>query len=172
MAVSGAAVSTQVEHALFESCSSDSAGGAISASGSSSLSLLGCAVEGSTAWGIGGGAVHLDRCDFAAYNTSVSNSRAPRGGGGAVLWQGWIGSAAIQCPIGMGSVGASCASVLADAAACQVGTCELCTAGTFQDSRGGPWTCQACNAGTFSSIQGASACSSCLNITRLWASCK
>ena len=161
MAVSGAAVSTQVEHALFESCSSDSAGGAISASGSSSLSLLGCAVEGSTAWGIGGGAVHLDRCDFAAYNTSVSNSRAPRGGGGAVLWQGWIGSAAIQCPIGMGSVGASCASVLADAAACQVGTCELCTAGTFQDSRGGPWTCQACNAGTFSSIQGASACSSC-----------
>ena len=137
LAVSGGQVSAQVMQAVFDSCSSDAMGGAVSASISSSLSLVSCVLKGNTAWGMGGGAVHLSRCYFAAYNTSVTSSRALHGGGGALFWQGWVRPASIiGCQAGTGRVEASCSATLADNAACHISSCAECNLGKYQNQEG------------------------------------
>ena len=136
----------------FMSCTSNASGGAISASGAILLSLMHCTLEGNVAWGLGGGSLHLNRCKLGEYNTSVIYSRAPRGGGDAVFWQGSVGTGEIDCPAGTVFVEASCATALADPSACHSGTCVSCSSDGFHDSR-----CSSCSSDMFSS----SACFAC-----------
>ena len=123
-------LTVSLETTQFDRCSSSASGGAISASGSVAITLLNCTLEGNTAWGLGGGAVHLSWCAFAAYNAYVMNNHAPSGGGGALYWNGHVSAASISCPPGASSVETSCGSVLADATVCQFGTCAAGSPGT------------------------------------------
>ena len=159
--ITGSLVVAQLQYTEIESCVSDASGGAISSSGLSSLSLMACSIHDNIAKGVGGGAVHLNKSFFSGYNLSVLNNRAPWGGGGAFLWQGWVKPAAIWCPEGMGGqFQASCASDASDPSACQMGSCVPCGVGTFQGVKGG-LECSPCNAGTFSEIMGALECRDC-----------
>ena len=135
--ISGALVVTQVQYTYIESCKSDSAGGAVSSSGFSSLSMMACSLNDNTAQGTGGGAMHLNQSLFSAFNLSICNNRAPWGGGGALLWQGWVNSTAIKCPAGTCSVQASCAANTSSATSCELATCAPCAAGTFQNQTDG-----------------------------------
>jgi len=128
---SGNLVVARVQNTDIESCISDSAGGAISCSDSCSLSLISCTIHDNSAQGRGGGALHLNKSYFGAYSASIRNNRAPWGGGGALLWQGWVKPAAIDCPTGTSPSQDLCNSDAQDldSFACQMRSCAH-TSGT------------------------------------------
>ena len=126
--ITGALVVAHVQHTEIESCLSDAAGGAISSSGLSSLSLMACKIHDNSAQGMGGGALHLNTSYLSSYNTSIRNNRAPWGGGGALLWQGWVQPAtiALDCPTETVYCQSSCTeeATVTDRAACRMQSCS------------------------------------------------
>ena len=163
--ISGNPVLVEVAYSNIDSCWSQASGGAISSSDFSSLTLVACSIYNNTALGMGGGAIHLNQSYFSTFNISTGKNRAPRGGGGGLLWQGWVNSAFIECPEGHFLVQIPCASVTMDlsaaTSACQVGSCQQCIAGSFRDTKEGVQLCYPCISGTFSDVWGASSCISC-----------
>ena len=159
--ITGAFVAAHLQHTNIESCISDAAGGAISSSASSSLSLIACTMHNNSAQGMGGGALHLNKSYFGAFNTSIRNNRAPWGGGGALLWQGWVKLAAVDCPMGTERTQDSCTSEATDRSFCDMGSCAPCTVGTYSNVSGSS-VCRSCPPGTFSTEEAAQICTSCL----------
>jgi hypothetical protein len=143
-------------------CYSAANGGAVSADGSSSVSLVNCTLNGNTANGLGGGAVHLKYSNYLAYETIMNSNKAPNGGGGALFWQGHIGSARLGCPKGMASASISCATAGTELlfSECIVGTCAFCFPESYQDQDDAE-KCVPCAPGTYSEVRGASFCNNC-----------
>ena len=121
----GTLVHAQLLDSTLDYCRSGASGGAISSSDASSLSLTSCIIHDNNAHGMGGGALHLNRSFFASYNTSIHNNYAPNGGGGGILWQGWVKPGHVECPRGVRS---SCLN--ATSSACQAGNCGPCNKGS------------------------------------------
>ena len=158
--ISGALVMAQMGYSRIDSCTSQSSGGATSSSDASSLSLITCEITGNTALGMGGGAVHINRSYFSAFNLSSSSNHATRGGGGGLYWQGWISPAALECPEGTSFSLVSCTSAIIDSSSCKIGSCAPCSAGSFQNYAVGP-ICHQCKSGSFSIFSGSSRCNLC-----------
>ena len=98
--VNGASVSASIQGSEFIKCMS-SVGGAISVENLAQLVTLNSNFESNSAFGLGGGALHLKNAIFSHYQTSCNGNMALGGGGGALLWQGSIYPySAITCPSG------------------------------------------------------------------------
>jgi len=183
-----------LKNSQFLNCQSSTSGGAVhirDGAGSVFFEDLNSYFENNTAYGIGGGAIHMQNALSALSGQVFVKNRAPFGGGGAILWEGNLptfgcGLGAFEMAPGLKETCAFCppgtykseaGTKPQDIVSCRycregkystkygASVCELCAPGTFSNQIGSisSTSCTECYVGTYQSGYGMASENSCLN---------